>query len=320
MRPRTARGRPVSERPGKRRPGRGHAAEAGRPRRWRRSSGGATDPDRTGWPGLGRWWSLAVAFAAGLALAGAFPPVGFWPLAIAGPALLTLAVWRKGRLATFAAGLTCGAVFFLALLSWLVNVAWYAWITLTVVEAVIFAVLALALPPLLRLRAWPLAVAGWWVVQEGVHDRFPWGGFPWGRLAMSQAAAPTAGLGGDRRAAAADLPARAGRARASRTSRSRCGSPTGSGAATGRSRAARRLRRDRRRPRRRRRAGRQPGLASAVRAGADRRHRHRAGRRAARQEPAQPAPRDQGHGEPRGRDDRAGAQDCRGPASRPGRW
>jgi len=54
-------------------------------------------------------------------------------------------------------------------------------------------VLALALQPLLRLRAWPLAVAGWWVVQEGVHDRFPWGGFPWGRLAMTQAAAPTAG-------------------------------------------------------------------------------------------------------------------------------
>jgi apolipoprotein N-acyltransferase len=153
----------------------------------------AIAPGRYGWPGLTRWWSLAAAFAAGLALAGAFPPVGFWPLAIVGPALLTLAVWRKGRLASFAAGLTCGAVFFLALLSWLVNVAWYAWVTLTVVEAVIFAVLTLALPPLLRLRAWPLAVAGWWVVQEGVHDRFPWGGFPWGRLAMSQAAAPTAG-------------------------------------------------------------------------------------------------------------------------------
>ena len=102
-------------------------------------------------------------------------------------------MWGKRRLATLAAGLTCGAVFFLALLSWLVNVAWYAWVTLTVVESVIFAVLTLALPPLLRLRGWPLAVAGWWVVQEGVHDRFPWGGFPWGRLAMSQAAAPTAG-------------------------------------------------------------------------------------------------------------------------------
>jgi apolipoprotein N-acyltransferase len=143
--------------------------------------------------GLGRWPSLAVAFAAGLALAGAFPPAGYWPLAIAGPALLVLAVWRKGRLATFGLSLLCGTVFFVALLSWLVNVAWYAWMVLALVEALIFAVLAVAvLRPLLRLRAWPLGVAGWWVLIEGTHDRIPWG-FPWGRLAMSQAAAPTAG-------------------------------------------------------------------------------------------------------------------------------
>ena len=143
--------------------------------------------------GLPRWPSAALAFAAGLALAAAFPPVGAWPLAMAGPALLVLAMWRKGWLATFALALTCGGVFFVALLSWLVNVAWYAWVTLAVIETLLFAVLALALRPLLRLRAWPLAVAGWWVAQEAIRDRFPWGGFPWGRLAMSQPAAPTAG-------------------------------------------------------------------------------------------------------------------------------
>jgi len=143
--------------------------------------------------GLGRWPSLAAAFAAGLALAGAFPPVGIWPLAIVGPAVLVLAIWRKRPLPTFGLAVTCGAVFYVALLSWLVNVAWYAWIALALVEALIFAVLALGLLPLLRWRAWPLGVAGWWVLQEGVHDRFPWGGFPWGRLAMSQAGSPTAG-------------------------------------------------------------------------------------------------------------------------------
>jgi apolipoprotein N-acyltransferase len=153
------------------------------------TAGGA---QATGWRGLGGWWSLLAAFAAGLALAGTFPPVGFWPLAIAGPALLMLAVWRKRLLATFGLALTCGLVFFFALLSWLVNVAWYAWTALAIAEALSFALVALALPFLLRLRAWPLAVAGWWVLQESVHARYPWG-FPWGRLAMSQAAAPTAG-------------------------------------------------------------------------------------------------------------------------------
>ncbi len=156
------------------------------------------DPTRRALPeserqGLRPWWSLATATAAGLALAGAFPPVGFWPLAIAGPALLVLAVRGKRPLPAFGLGLACGLVFFVALLCWLVNVAWYAWITLAVAEALIFAVLTLALPPLLRLPGWPLAVAGWWVAQEGLHDRFPFGGFPWGRLAMSQATAPTAG-------------------------------------------------------------------------------------------------------------------------------
>ena len=145
-----------------------------------------------GWPGLTGRWSFLAAFAAGLALACAFPPVGFWPLAAVGPALLVLAVWGRRPLVTFALSLTCGLVFFVALLSWLVNVAWYAWMTLAVAEALIFAVLALALRLLLRLRYWPPAVACWWVTFEAVHARFPWG-FPWGRLAMSQADAPTAG-------------------------------------------------------------------------------------------------------------------------------
>jgi apolipoprotein N-acyltransferase len=136
---------------------------------------------------------LGLAIAAGLVLAGAFPPVGFWPLAIIGPALLTLAVWGKRTLPAFGLGFASGAVFFVGLLSWLINVAWYAWATLAGLEALIFAVAVAALPPLLRLRGWPLAVAGWWVAQEAIRDRVPWGGFPWGRLAMSQASAPTAG-------------------------------------------------------------------------------------------------------------------------------
>jgi hypothetical protein len=72
------------------------------------------DRYRTGYP---RWVSAGLAAAAGLVLAGAFPPVGFWPLAIAGPALLTAALWRKPPLMTFALGLISGGVFFFALLS-----------------------------------------------------------------------------------------------------------------------------------------------------------------------------------------------------------
>lgn len=136
---------------------------------------------------------MPVALTAGLALAGAFPPAGFWPLAPAGPALLTLAVWGRRPLAASGYAACCGIAFFVPLLSWLVNLAWYPWLALAAIETVIFGLLALVLPALLRLRFWPVAVAGWWVAQEAVHSRVPWGGFPWGRLAMSQAGAPTAG-------------------------------------------------------------------------------------------------------------------------------
>jgi apolipoprotein N-acyltransferase len=142
--------------------------------------------------------ALAVALAGGLALAAAFPPTGIWPLAPAGPALLAVALWRRGLRASLLAGLVFGLAFFIPLLSWLLNVAWYAWLALAASEAVIFAVLAVGQRVLLGLRAWPLAVAGWWVCAEALRARWPYV-FPWGRLAMSQAgtpAAPWAAVGG----------------------------------------------------------------------------------------------------------------------------
>ena len=102
-----------------------------------------------------------------------------------------MALWRRTLRGAALVGLAFGLAFFVPLLSWLVNVAWYAWAALAIAEAIVFAVLAVGQRLLLRLRAWPLAVAGWWVAAEAVRDRWPWA-FPWGRLAMSQAGAPTA--------------------------------------------------------------------------------------------------------------------------------
>ena len=129
--------------------------------------------------------------AGGLALTAAFPPVGAWPLAPLGPALLVVALWRRSLRASFVIGLLFGLALFVPLLSWLINLAWYAWGALAAAEAVIFALLAMGQQMLLRLRAWPVAVAGWWVVAEALRDRWPYA-FPWGRLAMSQAGAPAA--------------------------------------------------------------------------------------------------------------------------------
>ncbi len=184
----------------------GVAAAATAPARRTTAGGGATTAGGTGpaarVSGPGTWQAgpdgglrtrlaLPVALAGGLALAAAFPPVGAWPLAAAGPALLAVALWRRTLRGSLAVGLVFGLAFFVPLLSWLVNVAWYVWVTLALVEAMIFAVLTAGQRLLLRLRAWPLAVAGWWVAAEAVRARWPYA-FPWGRLAMSQPGAPTA--------------------------------------------------------------------------------------------------------------------------------
>jgi apolipoprotein N-acyltransferase len=150
-------------------------------------------------PPLRLRWSLAIALAGGLALAAAFSPAGIWPLAVAGPALLAVALSGRGLRASFCTGLVFGVAFFFPLLAWVINVAWYAWVALAAAEAVIFGVLAVAQRLLLKLPSWPVAVAGWWVAAEALRNRWPFGGFPWGRLAMSQAGAPTQGwaaLGG----------------------------------------------------------------------------------------------------------------------------
>ena len=136
-------------------------------------------------------WALGAALAGGLALAAAFPPAGIWPLAPVGPALLAVALWRRSGWGSLLAGMVFGLALFVPLLSWLLNLAWYAWAALAVTEAVIFAVLAVGQRVLLSLRAWPLALAGWWVCAEALRGRWPYA-FPWGRLAMSQAGTPTA--------------------------------------------------------------------------------------------------------------------------------
>jgi apolipoprotein N-acyltransferase len=134
-------------------------------------------------------WALLLAVAGGLALFAAFPPLDVWPLAAAGPALLVIALTGRSLRGSFGCGLVFGLALFVPLLSWLINVAWYAWGALALALAVIFAILVIGQRLLLVLPFWPAAVAAWWVAAEALRDRWPFA-FPWGRLAMSQSVAP----------------------------------------------------------------------------------------------------------------------------------
>jgi apolipoprotein N-acyltransferase len=139
--------------------------------------------------GFATRWALLISIVGGAALFVSFPPLDAWPLAVLGPALLVIALTGRSLRASFGCGLAFGLTLFVPLLSWLINVAWYAWAALAGAEAVIFALLCVGQRLLLRLPFWPAAVAGWWVAAEAFRDRWPFA-FPWGRLAMSQSVAP----------------------------------------------------------------------------------------------------------------------------------
>ncbi|GEB48514.1 MULTISPECIES: apolipoprotein N-acyltransferase [Streptomyces] len=141
----------------------------------------------------------ALAAVAGCALGLAFPPYGLWPLSLV--AVAALALLTRGRTGRQGAwlGLAFGWPFFVVLLKWLHVVGWDAVIGLAFLQGLFLALLGSALALVSRLPAWPLWGACLWVGEEFLRDRFPFGGFPWGRLAFANTGSPftpLAALGG----------------------------------------------------------------------------------------------------------------------------
>ncbi|MBE7188305.1 MAG: apolipoprotein N-acyltransferase [Jatrophihabitans endophyticus] len=142
-----------------------------------------------------------LALGGGLVGVLAFPRFGYWPLAIVSVAVLSVAVdGRRARTAAWL-GYLYGAAFMLPLVHWTgVFVGPVPWLLLGLADAVFFALLGAVLPALSRLPVAPFWVGAAWVLQEALRDRFPFGGFPWGRLAFSQADSPLrwfAAVGGE---------------------------------------------------------------------------------------------------------------------------
>ncbi len=149
--------------------------------------------------GLGRFARPAAAVLAGLLLAAAFPPIGWWPLAPVAAATLTLVVrdrtWRRAT----GLGMLFGLAFCFPLFEGLRPVGFDAWLALSLFEALYFALLGTGLRLAARLPGWPVWTAALWITEELVRGRVPFGGFPWGRLVFSQTSSPFTGyvsLGG----------------------------------------------------------------------------------------------------------------------------
>ena len=151
-------------------------------------------------PPVSTRWAALIAVGAGLLGLLAFPRFGIWPLAFASVASFSVVVHgRRARQAAWL-GLIYGATCFVPMIHWTgVYVGAAPWLILAAAEAGYFAGLGAVLSMVQRLPFAPFWIGSSWVLEELVRDRWPFGGFPWGRLAFSQAESPlrwVAALGG----------------------------------------------------------------------------------------------------------------------------
>ncbi len=145
-----------------------------------------------------RLLAATSAVAGGLLLDTAFPGVGAWPLALVAPALLLFAVRGRSAAGGFGMSVLFGLAFLVPHLYWIGTlVGALPWLALALLEAALLATVGLLWPACWRLaerRGWawslPLTTGAVWVAAEALRARAPFGGFPWARIAFSQADSP----------------------------------------------------------------------------------------------------------------------------------
>ncbi|MDC5695636.1 apolipoprotein N-acyltransferase [Intrasporangium calvum] len=129
------------------------------------------------------------ALASGGLLCLAFPTFDIWVAAPVALGLLAFVLTGVRTRAGFGLGLLSGLAFFVPTLHWSgIYVGNLPWFALSTLEA-LFVALAGALYAWLSRRGTvrPLAFALVWVVTESLRSRTPYGGFPWVKIAFSQA-------------------------------------------------------------------------------------------------------------------------------------
>ena len=158
-------------------------------------------------PLLPLWAALPVAAVGGAVLDLAFPDVGIQPLAFLGVALALLTLIGRSAWGAVAVGAVFAASFHLIHIVWITRyLGPIPWFALAGVETILSAAGAIlitlayrwfprVLPRLRwRLTLLPALVAGLWTARELFLGSWPYTGFPWGRIGMSQAGGPLAEL------------------------------------------------------------------------------------------------------------------------------
>ncbi len=154
------------------------------------------------------WAAVVVAAGAGFCLDLAFPSVGAWPLAFISIALSLVTLIGRSLPSALLVGAVYGAAFFVPHIDWITGflgdneLRWVPWAALAGLEALFMGLgailLALAYRWSDRWTGWaravgvPVLVGAVWTLRENVMGSWPYGGFAWGRIGMSQADSPLA--------------------------------------------------------------------------------------------------------------------------------
>ncbi|PTT20807.1 apolipoprotein N-acyltransferase, partial [Microbacterium sp. HMWF026] len=147
--------------------------------------------------------ALPLAAAAGLLMDAATPDLGWWPLAFVSVTILLAALLGRGTLASFVVGCVFGAVFNLAHLVWVAQfLGPVPWLALSALQTVLIGVSSITITLTYRwvkvrrlggaldLLGIPALVAALWAAREVLVGMWPYSGFPWARVGMTQVSGP----------------------------------------------------------------------------------------------------------------------------------
>lgn len=156
-------------------------------------------------PLLPLWAAVLTAALSAILMDLSYPDVAIWALAFPATAALLISLIGRRAGGALLVGAVYGVLFFGLLVSWTSRyLGPVPWAALSVVEG---ALTAVALIPITLAYRWipaaapgrwgrllllPAVVAALWVGRETFVGAWPYGGFPWARLGMSQAQSPLA--------------------------------------------------------------------------------------------------------------------------------
>jgi apolipoprotein N-acyltransferase len=130
---------------------------------------------------------VLVSAGAGVLIYLSNPPRTLWWLAPLGIAVLGAVIYGRRPRAAFGYTLCAGLGYFVPLLAWTGEfVGPVAWLPLSLAEAALLGLAGAGIAAVSVLPAWPVWAAFIWVAGEYLRSLFPFGGFPWGKIAFTQ--------------------------------------------------------------------------------------------------------------------------------------